>query len=418
LVAAFVQATYIHLSAVLPVSYIIAASAIFIGAFGIKPFLIAVQAARAEAFVCIILVAYVLLLATFYRGFAIVSFALPALSIGLFYTSLNGLGSSPRSLKQIGAATPYVIVLAGTIHLIAVLNRGSLTQKVKVGDTSLRYGYVDGVNLINLTGSNAALLALAGYAFARFAKARPISRLIALAGTVMLVAPVAASLSRAAALMFAVGVVAMEAANALAAYRSVTARKRMIAALAGAAILGFLYMFASKGGLAPVLGAVADRFEVGLSGGDAIRAKALQLSLGEYLSLFGTLREGSATSTGARDNTIANFLLSYGVIGFIIASTLLVLAVHRFGRQVGAAPAYAVVGLTPILLRSVGEGTYVPTSSLFCALLYLAVLAAVLRRQVTFDDAQIRSSHGASTVPAPIGRGQRRQIRPSRSNPF
>jgi hypothetical protein len=409
LLAALLQAIYLQISGFLPTTAVMACATLMLAGFGIKSVISRMQQMRLDAILALSMCGYTFFVSTFYVGESIFDFLIPPLGLILFYVIMSAISAYPNSGVAATRLSPYLVLIVGMVHLVSLLGRGSLQEGIPVGSSALRYGHQDGINLINITGSNVALIALTGYVFARFMKGNVLSRVAALIGSAMLVLPVLASQSRAAALLLIAGVLAAEGMNATAAFRSASARRRLISlfALVGLSILAYTYKLGEP--ITPLLNSLAERFNNGIASGDPIRAEALNMSIGSGFSFLGAFREGSTLSSGARDNTVSNFILSYGLIGFVIATLLFFVSVWSFGRSLGLSRWYAVLGVTPLLVRSLGEGTYVATSSLFCIALYLSVLAVSLRsRRLNWGIKHLESVDTSANMRAPSFRAASR----------
>jgi hypothetical protein len=372
------QGTYIFARDVLPLSPMLAVLSAALMMLSLSAFLKEVGRSTVIFGLGLTFLVYVLALSIHFRGLGLFGFILTPITLILFYLLLCGIRHRAACLMPLAANTHLVVGLVALVQVpAAALWLRDNGWALGLGWNSFRYGFRDGVNLVNLTGANLALVFCAGYAFARLAPFPAVRRAIALAASLGLLAPVMATQSRGAILMCVVMVLLVE-------IRLITS-KRSFRDLTGTfavllvAALGLVYLIAAYWDslLGSLIGGLGTRLTETITQGDALRSNAFRAALQVDNPLFGTFRPGGEVSFGARDNAFSNYLLSYGLIGFALGSVFYFGAIWSMGRSLGRSRWFAPLIVLPLLPRSLGEGNYITTSSVFCVLFLIVVVIAV-----------------------------------------
>lgn len=322
--------------------------------------------------VLFILFIYSFINAQFYRGSDLFGFLEPFFSFSAMTIILISLARCGRDLPYISRGLLLICAAVSCVHFFNV-NFGAF--QVAAGNAAERYGYVEGRNMINLTGQNLSLMLLSAYFIFRYFDIGITLRTISAMTVLLLVPPVLASGSRAAlaTIAFAIGVSEF-------ALLSISGGIRLVVSLVGLGIIGVgaVYFLSDYEHLVSY---AWDRMALLGTENDAAASVRLDNMLAaislDWGLIFGTGLTGAEFLGWSPDNWIASTVISCGVFGiFFIAIGLARLMLDYVKIAKIGICGLAVLSF-PLAIRALAESTYLHKSAAFPLITYFIVVSVV-----------------------------------------
>jgi hypothetical protein len=291
-----------------------------------------------------------------YEGADLFGFLQPVVML-IALVVLSMVISGPRSQTLIESR-----YLWSTIILIAVAHAYQLYGARDVVASSLnyvtqRYGYVDGINKVNLTADNLAFVSASAYLLSKSINNTVWRGMLTIA-SVSLFFPLAATGSRSALLMASAAIFLFE-------LRQRRLNLSSLFVLAIVLAVGFAIQTTDLGGaLGGLISARFYSYSPILDPSSALRLDAVLAALEGGFFLLGSGLSGAEYIGRSPDNTFAEISLGYGVLGFIVFTIFILLALNQMYRSVAGSRVPLFV-LLPIFIQSLSEGFYLERSTLF-----------------------------------------------------
>lgn len=341
-------------------------------------------------------VIYASLVTLFYSGGSLRALLQPVLMIVLI-ASLAVVSSVKNGVLLFRFRSLSIFVLGiAVVHLLQMLSSPDAISN-SVNYTSQRYGYIDGINRINITAANLSYILMAAYLLSR-AAANTFVRSTYLLACVFILIPIVATGSRSALIMAAVGIGLFELSQ-----RSVQPRHLALTILAGAMAFALL----SPNLIESLWSLGQARFSSNsayLDPSTALRIDAIAASIQSENLLFGSGKTAFEYLGRSADNTFAEVTLSYGLLGFLLFSFSVYAALNQIYSRI-ALQRVPIFVLMPLLVQSLSEGFYIDQSTLFCALFFvLAGAAALTTPRTSASQSRSNFKHSAHSAKGPSPR--------------
>jgi len=373
MLAAALQASYVVLSQSLRLTPVMVLATAVIGGFGLCRVMISRK--PCELMLLTAIIVYFGLLAMCFSGRSLPDFLTNPLSLILFILLAAVIPQMSPVILQWRHGVAWMAMVVAVIHLSFIATHGIDVLTLLGGASLARYGSVDRLNLVNVTGVNIGLFICGCHFYLRGWAGRDRDRLIAMAAIIALSLPLFATGSRSSWLIVMAGLLAFEVSNLRANARSVLVPAGVVLAVASAVMLA-AWMPADS-----MIGGLWRYFlqRMDLLGGnhDSLRAEAFRIALGIDGFMFGSGVNAFQVFAAARDLSMANYVISYGFAGFVLMTAGYLVTIVVLQRRTGCP--LMMVALVPLVFRGMAEGTYMPTSILFSYIFFL--ISAALARQ-------------------------------------